>query len=404
VYQKGLSLSSNSRQSRTTGEMINIISVDADRVDLFSWYIHDLWLMPLQVALALFILYSTLGVGSLAALGATVVVMLANVPPMQMQEKFQQKLMNCKDVRMKATSEILRNMRILKLQGWEMKFLSKIIDLRKTEESWLKKYLYTSTVTTFVFWGAPTFIAVVTFGACMLLGIPLDSGKVLSALATFRVLQEPIYTLPDMISFFIKTKVSLDRIASFLCLEELPMDAVQRLPSGYSDVAIEVSNGCFSWDVSAEVPTLKDLNFQVRQGMRVAVCGMVGSGKSSLLSCILGEMPKLSGEVKVCGTVAYVSQLAWIQSGKIQDNILFGKEMDSEKYDRVLESCSLKKDLEILPFGDETVIGERGINLSGGQKQRIQIARALYQDADIYLFDDPFSAVDAHTGSHLFKV
>ncbi|KAM0842046.1 hypothetical protein ACQ4PT_058606 [Festuca glaucescens] len=403
VYQKGLSLSSISRQSSSSGEMINIISVDAGRVDLFSWYIHDIWLMPLQIAMALFILYSTLGFASVAALGATVIVMLANVPPMQMQEKLQQGLMDCKDVRMKATSEILRNMRILKLQGWEIKFLSKIIDLRKTEESWLKKYLYTSTVATFVFWGAPTFVAVVTFGACMLLGVPLDSGKVLSALATFRVLQEPIYNLPDTISMMIQTKVSLDRIASFLCLEELPMDTVQRLPSGNSDVAIEVSNGCFSWDASAEVPTLKDLNFQTHQGMRVAVCGTVGSGKSSLLSCILGEMPKLSGEVKTCGTMAYVSQLAWIQSGKIQDNILFGKDMDSEKYDSVLESCSLKKDFEILPFGDKTVIGERGINLSGGQKQRIQIARALYQDADIYLFDDPFSAVDAHTGSHLFK-
>jgi ABC-type multidrug transport system fused ATPase/permease subunit len=404
VYQKGLSLSSTSRQSRTSGEMINIISVDADRVGLFSWYMHDLWLVPLQVAMALFILYSTLGVASFAALGATVLVMLVNVSPMRLQEKFQQKLMDCKDARMKATSEILRNMRILKLQGWEMKFLSKIIDLRKTEEIWLKKYLYTSTVPTFVLWVAPAFVAVVTFGTCMLLGIPLESGKVLSALATFRVLQEPIYNLPDTISMMIQTKVSLDRIASLLCLEEFPMDAVQRLPAGNSDVAIEVSNGYFSWDVSAEVPTLKDLNFQARQGMRVAVCGTVGSGKSSLLSCILGEMPKLSGEVKTCGTMAYVSQMAWIQSGKIQDNILFGKEMDSEKYDRVLESCSLNKDLEILPFGDKTVIGERGINLSGGQKQRIQIARALYQDADIYLFDDPFSAVDAHTGSHLFKV
>jgi ABC-type multidrug transport system fused ATPase/permease subunit len=320
-----------------------------------------------------------------------------------MQEKFQQKLMDCKDVRMKATSEILRNMRILKLQGWEMKFLSKIIDLRKTETKWLKKYLYTSTMVTFVFWGAPTFVAVVTFGACMLMGIPLESGKVLSALATFRVLQEPIYNLPDTISMVIQTKVSLDRIASFLCLEELPTDAVQRLPSGSSDIAIEVTNGNFSWEASPEVLTLKDLNFQARKGMRIAVCGTVGSGKSSLLSCILGEIPKVSGEVKTCGTTAYVSQSAWIQSGKIQDNILFGKEMDSEKYERVLQSCSLNKDMEILPFGDQTVIGERGINLSGGQKQRIQIARALYQEADIYLFDDPFSAVDAHTGSHLFK-
>ena len=102
--------------------------------------------------------------------------------------------------------------------------------------------------------------------------------------------------------------------------------------------------------------------------------------------------------------MAYVAQSAWIQSGKIVDNILFGSEMDQEKYESVLEACSLKKDLEVLSFGDQTVIGERGINLSGGQKQRIQIARALYQDTDIYLFDDPFSAVDAHTSTHLFKV
>ncbi|TKV96761.1 hypothetical protein SEVIR_9G450700v4 [Setaria viridis] len=403
VYQKSLALSGQSRRSRTNGEMINIVSVDADRVDAFAWYMHEIWLLPLQVGMAMFILYSTLGLASLAALGATVVIMLANVPPGNMQEKFQEKLMDSKDVRMKATSEILHNMRILKLQGWEMRFLSKIIELRKTETNWLKKYLYTSATVTFVFWGTPTFVAVVTFGACMLMGIPLESGKVLSALATFRVLQEPIYGLPDFVQMLIKTKVSLDRIASFLCLEELPSDAVQRLPSGRSDFAININNGCFSWEASPEVTTLKDLNFKVRPGMRVAVCGTVGSGKSSLLSCILGEIPKLSGEVQICGTTAYVSQSAWIQSGKIQENILFGKEMNKEKYDRVLESCSLKKDLEILPFGDQTIIGERGINLSGGQKQRIQIARALYQDADIYLFDDPFSAVDAHTGSHLFK-
>ncbi|CAL4938844.1 unnamed protein product [Urochloa decumbens] len=403
VYEKSLVLSSQSRRSHTNGEMINIVSVDADRVGIFAWYMHDLWLMLLQVGMAMFILYSTLGVASLAALGATVVIMLANMAPGQMLERFQEKMMDIKDVRMKTTSEILHNMRILKLQGWEMKFLSRIIELRKTETNWLKKYLYTSAAVTFVFWGTPTFVAVVTFGACLLMGIQLESGKVLSALATFRVLQEPIYGLPDTIAMLIKTKVSLDRIASFLCLEELPSDAVQRLPSGSCDFAISINNGCFSWEASPEVTTLKDLNFKVRPGMRVAVCGTVGSGKSSLLSCILGEIPKLSGEVQICGTTAYVSQSAWIQSGKIQENILFGKEMNKEKYDRVLESCSLKKDLEILPFADETVIGERGINLSGGQKQRIQIARALYQDADIYLFDDPFSAVDAHTGSHLFK-
>lgn len=104
------------------------------------------------------------------------------------------------------------------------------------------------------------------------------------------------------------------------------------------------------------------------------------------------------------GKTAYVSQTAWIQTGSIRENILFGSPMDSHQYQETLERCSLIKDLELLPYGDNTEIGERGVNLSGGQKQRIQLARALYQDADIYLLDDPFSAVDAHTASSLFNV
>ncbi|KAI9102353.1 hypothetical protein K1719_023555 [Acacia pycnantha] len=362
IYAKSLTLSCQAKQSHTSGEIINFITVDAERIGDFSWYIHDMWM-----------------------------------------EKFQDKLMESKDRRMKATSEILRNMRILKLQGWEMKFLSKVIELRKTEEGWLKKYFYTSAITTFVFLGAPTFVSVATFGTCALMGIPLESGKILSALATFRILQEPIYNLPDTISIIAQTKVSLDRIASFLQLDDLQSDVIDKLRRGSSNTAIKVVNGNFSWDLSSSNTTLKCINLTVAQGMRVAVCGTVGSGKSSLLSCILGEVPKISGTIRVCGSKAFVAQFPWIQSGKIEDNILFGKEMDRERYENVLEACSLKKDLEILPFGDQTIIGERGINLSGGQKQRIQIARALYQDADIYLFDDPFSAVDAHTGSHLFK-
>ncbi|KAL0855188.1 hypothetical protein Bca101_060340 [Brassica carinata] len=403
IYEKSLTLSCHSKQGRTSGEIINVMAVDTVRIGNFSWHMHDPWMVLLQVGLALWILYRNLGLASIAALIATILVMLVNFPFGRMQERFQEKLMEAKDNRMKSTSEILRNMRILKLQGWEMKFLSKIFDLRKSEEGWLKKYVYNSAVISFVFWGAPTLVSVSTFGACILLGIPLESGKILSALATFRILQEPIYNLPETISMVVQTKVSLDRIASYLCLDNLQPDVVETLPQGGSDIAVEVSNSTLSWDVSSESPTLKDINFKVFAGMKVAVCGTVGSGKSSLLSSILGEVPKVSGSLKVCGTKAYVAQSPWIQSGKIEDNILFGKPMERERYEKVLEACSLSKDLEILSFGDQTVIGERGINLSGGQKQRIQIARALYQDADIYLFDDPFSAVDAHTGSHLFK-
>lgn len=403
IYNKGLTLSCQSKQGHTSGEIINFMTVDAERVGDFSWYMHDPWMVILQVVLALVILYKNLGLASLAAFVATIVVMLLNFPLGRLQERFQDKLMESKDKRMRVTSEILRNMRILKLQGWEMKFLSKIVELRNVETGWLKKFVYSSALTSFVFWGAPTFVAVSTFGAGMLLGIPLESGKILSALATFRILQEPIYNLPDTISMIVQTKVSLDRIASFLRLDDLQADVIEKLPRGVSDTAIDVVNGTFSWEVSAPNPSLRDINVKVLHGMRVAVCGTVGSGKSSLLSSILGEVPKISGTIKVCGTKAYVPQSPWIQSGKIEDNILFGKEMERGLYDKILEACSLKKDLEVLSFGDQTIIGERGINLSGGQKQRIQIARALYQDADIYLFDDPFSALDAHTGSHLFK-
>ncbi|KAI5605005.1 hypothetical protein BDE02_01G322600 [Populus trichocarpa] len=403
IYNKALTLSSQSKQGQTSGEIINIMTVDAERISDFSWYMHDPWLVILQVGLALLILYKNLGLATVSTFVATIVVMLLNYPLGRLQEHFQDKLMESKDKRMKATTEILRNMRILKLQGWEMKFLSKILDLRQVETGWLKKYVYNSAMISFVFWGAPSLVAVATFGTCMLIGTPLESGKILSALATFRILQEPIYNLPDTVSMIVQTKVSLDRIASFISLDDLKNDVLEKLPIGSSDTAVEIVDGNFSWDVSSPSATLKNIDFQVFHGMRVAVCGTVGSGKSSLLSCILGEVPQISGTLKICGTKAYVAQSPWIQSGKIEENILFGKDMDRERYERVLEACSLKKDLEILSFGDQTVIGERGINLSGGQKQRIQIARALYQDADIYLFDDPFSAVDAHTGSHLFK-
>ncbi|CAK8565711.1 unnamed protein product [Lathyrus sativus] len=403
IYTKGLTLSCQSKEGHSSGEIINLMTVDAKRIGEFCGYMHDPWMAVLQVSLALFILQRNVGVASVAAFAATVIVMLLNLPMTSLQERFQAKLMEFKDKRMKMTTEVLMNMRILKLQAWEMKFLSKIIQLRKLEETWLKKFLVGTAIVRFLFFSAPTFVAVVTFGACVLLGIPLETGKILSALATFRILQMPIYNIPDTISVIAQTKVSLDRVVAFLRLDDLQTDVVEKVPQGSSDIAIEIVDGNFSWDLSSVNATLKNINLRLFHNMRVAVCGTVGSGKSSVLSCIIGEIPKISGNLKVCGTKAYVAQSPWIQSGRIEDNILFGREMDREKYERVLEACSLKKDLEVLPFGDQTIIGEKGINLSGGQKQRVQIARALYQDADIYLLDDPFSAVDAHTASHLFK-
>ncbi|KAK9726449.1 hypothetical protein RND81_05G216000 [Saponaria officinalis] len=403
VYKKGLKLSNSARQSHTSGEIVNYMAVDVQRVGDYCWYLHDIWMLPMQIILALAILYKNVGIASLATLVATIVSIIVTVPIAKVQEEYQDKLMTAKDDRMRKTNESLKNMRILKLHAWEDRYRKKLQEMRDVEFIWLRKALYSQAFITFIFWGSPIFVAVITFATCILLGGELTAGSVLSALATFRILQEPLRNFPDLVSMMAQTKVSLDRLSTFLLDEEIQGDATIVLPRGVTDIAIDIKNGAFCWDVCSAAPTLSGIGMEVEKGMLVAVCGIVGAGKSSFLSCILGEIPKISGEVKICGSAAYVSQSAWIQSGTIEENILFGSPMDKAKYKSVIHSCALKKDLENLSHGDQTIIGDRGINLSGGQKQRVQLARALYQDADIYLLDDPFSAVDAQTASFLYK-
>ncbi|MQM17648.1 hypothetical protein Taro_050624 [Colocasia esculenta] len=404
IYRKGLHLSSVSRQSHTSGEIINYMSVDVHKITDLVWYLNRIWMLPIQISLAIYILHMNLGLGSVAALASTCILMACNVPVTRTQKRYQSRIMEAKDQRMKATSEVLRNMRTLKLHAWDGHYLSKLESLRRVEYKCLWKAQRLQAASALVSWEAPTFISAVTFGACILMGIPLTAGRVLSALATFKMLQDPISRLPDLLSVIAQFKVSADRVGSFLQEDEIQPDAVEFIPRNEWEIDIEIDDGRFSWDAESSSPNLQDIQLTVKRGMKVAVCGMVGSGKSSLLSCLLGEIPKLAGRVRVAGSKAYVPQNPWILSGNIRQNILFGKPYDSEKYEKTVQACALVKDFELFASGDLTEIGERGINMSGGQKQRIQIARAVYQDADIYLLDDPFSAVDAHTGTQLFKV
>ncbi|XP_065864880.1 putative ABC transporter C family member 15 [Euphorbia lathyris] len=403
IYRKGLVLSSQSRQSHTGGEIMNYMSVDIQRITDFIWYLNIIWMLPIQISLAIFVLKSTLQLGSMAALAATLIVMMCNIPITRIQKRYQSKIMEAKDNRMKATSEVLRNMKILKLQAWDNHFLQNLESLRLVEYNWLWMSLRLSAISAFVFWASPAFISVVTFGACMLMGIPLTAGRVLSALATFRMLQDPIFNLPDLLSVIAQGKVSADRVASFLQEPEIQHGATEYVRKDESEFEVDIDAGKFSWDPESTIPTLDRIQLKVKRGMKVAICGTVGSGKSSLLSSILGEIQKLSGNVKISGTKAYVPQSPWILTGNIRDNILFGNPFEAAKYNRTIKACALAKDFELFSCGDLTEIGERGINMSGGQKQRIQIARAVYEDADIYLLDDPFSAVDAHTGTQLFQ-
>ncbi|XP_077481256.1 ATP-binding cassette sub-family C member 3 isoform X3 [Stigmatopora argus] len=206
--------------------------------------------------------------------------------------------------------------------------------------------------------------------------------------------------LPQVISSIVQTSVSLKRIQSFLSHDELDPNSVDRKNTA-SDFSITVVNGKFTW-AKEDPPVLQNINILVPQGSLLAIVGHVGCGKSSLISSLLGEMEKLEGDVSIRGSVAYVPQQAWIQNATLRDNILFGKTYNEQKYRCVLEACALTPDLDVLPGGDMTEIGEKGINLSGGQRQRVSLARALYSDADVYLLDDPLSAVDAHVSKHIF--
>uniref|UniRef100_A0A8I6WW52 ABC transporter C family member 13 n=2 Tax=Hordeum vulgare subsp. vulgare TaxID=112509 RepID=A0A8I6WW52_HORVV len=403
IYQKGLRLSCSARQKHSSGEIINYMSVDIQRITEVMWYTNYIWMLPIQLSLAVYVLHLNLGAGAWAGLAATLAIMTCNIPLTRLQKRLQSEIMAAKDNRMKATTEVLRSMKILKLQAWDTEYLQKLEALRKEEHNWLWKSVRLTALTTFLFWGSPAFISSITFGTCILMEIPLTAGTVLSALATFRMLQDPIFILPDLLSVFAQGKVSADRVAQYLQEEELKCDAITEVPKNDTDYDVKIDHGAFSWEPETKCPTITDVNLEVNRGMKVAICGVVGSGKSSLLSCILGEMPKLAGTVRVSGRRAYVPQTAWILSGNIRDNILFGNPYDKEKYQKIIHACALTKDLELFANGDLTEIGERGINMSGGQKQRIQIARSMYEDADIYLFDDPFSAVDAHTGGQLFK-
>ena len=299
VYRKGLRLSSTAKQSHTSGEIVNYMAVDVQRVGDYSWYLHDAWMLPMQIILALAILYKNVGIASIATLIATIVSILVTIPIARIQEDYQDKLMAAKDDRMRKTSECLRSMRILKLQAWEVRYKAKLEEMRGVEFKWLRKALYSQAFITFIFWSSPIFVSVVTFATCILLGGQLTAGSVLSALATFRILQEPLRNFPDLVSMMAQTKVSLDRISGLLLEEELQEDATIVLPRGMPNAAVEIKDGLFSWDTSSPRPTLSGIQVRVEKGMRVAVCGVVGSGKSSFLSCILGEIPKIMGEVSL---------------------------------------------------------------------------------------------------------
>ncbi|CAG2256912.1 ABCC1 [Mytilus edulis] len=353
VYNKMLKLSSSARRAATVGEIVNLMAVDAQRFMDLMTYFHTIWSGPFQIALSLYFLWQLLGPSILAGFGVMVLLIPINA----------------------VIAKKSRDLQVLKLYAWEPSFEKQILDIRNKELVVLRRMAYLNAVVSFTWTTAPFLVSLVTFAVYVMIDPAniLDADKAFVSLSLFNILRFPLSMLPQVISMLVQASVSLKRIQTFLNNDELDYSAFSRDINAKHAITIE--KGVFSWEKESKA-TLKEMSIEIPDGSLVAVVGQ--------------------------GSMAYVAQQAWIQNTTLQNNILFGKNLNQSEYDKVLDGTALRPDLEILPGGDQTEIGEKGINLSGGQKQRVSLARAVYQDADVYLLDDPLSAVDSHVGKHIF--
>ncbi|XP_078230310.1 ATP-binding cassette sub-family C member 3 isoform X3 [Callithrix jacchus] len=402
IYRKALVITNSVKRASTLGEIVNLMSVDAQRFMDLVPFLNLLWSAPLQIILAMYFLWQNLGPSVLAGVALMVLLIPLNGAVAVKMRAFQVEQMKLKDSRIKLMSEILNGIKVLKLYAWEPSFLQQVEGIRQHELQLLRKAAYLHAISTFIWICSPFLVTLITLWVYVYVdpNNVLDAEKAFVSVSLFNILRIPLNMLPQLISNLTQASVSLKRIQHFLSQDELDTQCVERktISPGY---AITIHSGTFTW-AQGLPPSLHSLDIQVPKGALVAVVGAVGCGKSSLVSALLGEMEKLEGEVHVKGSVAYVPQQAWIRNCTLQENVLFGQALNPKRYQQALEACALLDDLKMLPGGDQTEIGEKGINLSGGQRQRVSLARAVYSNADIFLLDDPLSAVDSHVAKHIF--
>ncbi|XP_057710540.1 ATP-binding cassette sub-family C member 9 isoform X3 [Corythoichthys intestinalis] len=462
IYNKILRLSTSnmSMGEMTLGQINNLVAIETNQLMWFLFLCPNLWAMPVQIVVGVILLYDLLGWSALV--GASVIVLLAPVQYLIATKlaNMQKSTLEHSTDRLKKTSEILKGIKLLKLYAWENIFCDSVEETRGKELNSLKTFAFYTSMSIFMNAAIPIAAVLVTFVMHnFMTDAELCPAKAFATLALFNILVTPLFLLSTVVRFAVKALVSVQKLGEFLQSDEIgddswrngdvpvPSEAAetrpgatkavsrkqprryqmdsyeqpskrQMRPSETEDVAVKVSNGCFTW--GSNLSLLTDINIRIPTGQLTMIVGQVGCGKSSLLLAMLGEMQSISGRVhwskppdsetfyqgtfsKNRYSVAYATQKSWLLNATVEDNITFGSPFNKQRYKAVIDACSLQLDIDLLPFGDQTEIGERGINLSGGQRQRICVARALYQNTNIVFLDDPFSALDIHLSDHLMQ-
>ncbi|RHZ31478.1 hypothetical protein DYB37_012260, partial [Aphanomyces astaci] len=402
VYVKTLSLSGLAKANFSSGEVVTMTSVDLERITMGFSLGHWTFISPAMLLVVFIMLAFELGplaafIGGLAMAG----FIYFGITSGQRVGHLRQDILAVQAQRVKLTNEVLQGIRVVKLYAWEGSIQDQLKDIRLREISCLTKYHNLRIINNVLLMVAP----VVSLACCLMVfvsqGRPLTMPVAFTALAYMNITRQPCGVFSTSVIGFTEALASCRRLSDFFNAEELAPD----LDTTHEAATVELSHADFSWTNDAMAPTLKDISLQLEPGTLTMVVGAVGSGKSSLVSAILGDVHVTSGSRHVRARFSYVNQESWIQHATVKDNIVFVSDLyDLDLYDRVIRACQLSPDLAMLPKGDLTEIGERGINLSGGQKARISLARAMYQtNADVFLLDDPLSALDVHVANAVFS-
>uniref|UniRef100_A0A3B4FVI5 ATP binding cassette subfamily C member 4 n=1 Tax=Pundamilia nyererei TaxID=303518 RepID=A0A3B4FVI5_9CICH len=380
IFIEALCLNSSALAKTTTGQIVNLLSNDVNKFDEVTLYLHFLWIGPLQAVSVIILLLYAIGPSCLAGMAVFFFMMPVQTMFGRLFSRLRAETAVLTDERIRTMSEVISGIRVIKMYGWEKPFGALVDEVRRMEISKIMKSSYLRGLNMASFFAASKVIIFVTICVYVLTGNKLSASRVFMAVSLYGAVRLTITLFfPCAIEKVSESLISIERIKQFLLLDEVAPQHLGLPVAEKKDCMVKIQDLICYWNKTLETPTLQNVSFAVRSEQLLAVIGPVGAGKSSLLSAILGELSQESGVIKVKGELTYTSQQPWILPGTIRSNILFGKELNLKKYDRVLRACALKRDMDLLPGGDLAIVGDRGANLSGGQKARVSLARCAGQ-------------------------